>query len=241
MCDCVPHRYEAILAKHPTYTDCYLRLSCMARADGHLNLALEHLQHALTVHTDLADALSMQGNIHLERREYFPAQRRFERVLEKVDSRDAYALLSLGNMYYMASFERKERVDRERYMKHASDSFWRVLSADPTCLYAANGMGMILAEEGRLGAAQDIFMGVREGTNAMPDVLVNLAHIYIARGDFQKAITLYENALRKHHDNANPKLILYLARAHFEVKILLFGVFLCLFFVCFCFVSYCLN
>lgn len=147
--------YEAILLRHPTYTDCYLRLASMARVRGQLDAALQHLQHVLTVHVDLPEALAMQGHIHLERHEYFPAQRKFERVLEKVDRTDPYALLSLGNIYYLARFERKER--KERYMKHAADAFWRVLYADHSNLYAANGLGMVFAEEGRLDAAGEIF------------------------------------------------------------------------------------
>ena len=206
--------YEAILKKHVTYVACYLRLASISRKKGDTEAAMAHLQDALTVHTDLPDALALMGNIHMEKREYHAAQRKFERILEKSNSRDPYALISLGNMYYMARSERKEKKDS--YMKYAADSYLMVLKHDNNNLYAANGIGMIFAEEGRLGAAGDIFTGVREGTNAMPDVLVNLAHIYVARGDFQKAITLYENAMRKYYKNNHPKLNLYLSKAHFE-------------------------
>ncbi len=93
-----------------------------------------------------------------------------------------------------------------------------VLKTDHANLYAANGLGIVFAAEGRLGAAGEIFTRVREGTSAMGDVVVNLAHIYMGKGEFLKAVTLYESALRKHFKNSHPKIMLYLSRAYFEAK-----------------------
>ncbi len=208
--------HEAILRKHVTYTDCYLRLSAIARAQQRPDDAMKYLADALAVHEDLPDALAMMGNLHVERNELHAAQLKFSRVLEKVDKNDAYALLSLGNIYYMARAEKKER--KERNMKHAAESYWKVLHADNFNVYAANGLGMVMAAEGRLGAAGEFFTKVRENTGAMGDVVVNLAHIHLARGEFTKAITLYESALRKHFKNNHPKIMLYLSRAYFEAK-----------------------
>jgi RNA polymerase-associated protein CTR9 len=208
--------HEAILRKHVSYTDSYLRLAWIARAQKRSDDAMKHLADALAVHEDLPDALTMMGNLHIERHELHAAQLKFTRVLEKVDRDDAYSLLSLGNIYYMARAEKKER--KERNIKHAAESYWKVLHADPANLYAANGLGVVMAAEGRLGAAAEFFTRVREGTGAMGDVVVNLAHIHMAKGDFHKAVTLYESALRKHFKNSHPKILLYLSRAYFEAK-----------------------
>jgi RNA polymerase-associated protein CTR9 len=116
-------QYEAILAKHVTYTDCYLRLATMARQEGRTDEALRQLNLALTVHEDLPDALAMMGLVHLESNEFHAAQLKFTRVLERVNQNDPYALLALGNIYYMARADKKER--KERNMKHAAESFWR--------------------------------------------------------------------------------------------------------------------
>jgi RNA polymerase-associated protein CTR9 len=208
--------HEAILRHHVAYTDCYLRLASIARVQNRLDDAMKHLADALAVHEDLPDALCMMGQIHVERHELHAAQLKFTRVLEKVDRDDPYALLSLGNIYYMARAEKKER--KERNIKHAAESYWKVLHSDSSNVYAANGLGVILAAEGRLGAAGEIFTRVREGTGAMGDVVVNLAHIYMGKGEFLKAVTLYEAALRKHFKNSHPKIMLYLSRAYFEAK-----------------------
>ncbi len=208
--------YEAILAKHVTYTDCYLRLASIARTANNVDEAMRQLNLALTVHEDLPDALAMMGNIHIERNEFHAAQLKFTRILEKVDRNDPYALLSLGNIYYMARADKKDR--KERNMKHAAESYWKVLKTDHSNLYAANGLGVVFAAEGRLGAAGEIFTRVREGTSAMGDVVVNLAHIYMGKGEFLKAVTLYESALRKQFRNSHPKIMLYLSKAYFEAK-----------------------
>lgn len=206
----------SILRSHVAYTDCYLRLAAIARAEKRLDDAMQHLADALAVHEDLPDALAMMGNLHIERHEFHAAQLKFTRVLEKVDRNDAYALLSLGNIYYLARAEKKER--KERNLKHAGESYWKVLHADPSNVFAANGLGVLMAAEGRLGAAGEIFTRVREGTGAMGDVVVNLAHIHMAKGEINKAVTLYEAALRKHFKNSHPKILLYLSRAYFEGK-----------------------
>ncbi len=116
-------QHEAILALHVTYTDCYLRLAAIARQQGRTDEAMRQLNLALTVHADLPDALAMMGFIHLECYEFHAAQLKFTRVLERVNPNDPYALLALGNIYYMARADKKDR--KERNMKHAAESYWR--------------------------------------------------------------------------------------------------------------------
>lgn len=99
---------------------------------------------------------------------------------------DHYALLALGNIFYAAKFEKKDKEDK--YMKLAMDYYWRVMKDDPQNIYAANGphfshsifsiasvsdsssffpyadassgLGIVLAERGHLRQAQDAFMKV---------------------------------------------------------------------------------
>ncbi len=41
--------HKAILAEHPTYVDCYLRLGYLARDSGHNNEAKRWFQHAQAI------------------------------------------------------------------------------------------------------------------------------------------------------------------------------------------------
>jgi RNA polymerase-associated protein CTR9 len=115
----------------------YLRLFAMAHAQGHLTEAAEQLQEVFNVDQKHLTAWSMFGQMHLEKEEWGAAQKKFERILENVDKKDSFALIALGNMYYNAKFEKKEK--EERYLKLALDFYWRVLQNEPKNIYAANG------------------------------------------------------------------------------------------------------
>jgi RNA polymerase-associated protein CTR9 len=64
------------------------------------------------------------------------------------------------------------------------------LQNDPTDIYAANGIGIWMAENGKLNEARDFFLQVREATAEMPDVWINLAHVYVSQGLYLNAIKL---------------------------------------------------
>lgn len=54
--------------------------------------------------------MALLGNLHLQKGKLADAQKRFEKILE-TDRHDLYALLSLGNIYYLAKFEKKDKVN----------------------------------------------------------------------------------------------------------------------------------
>ena len=74
------------------------------------------------------------------------------------------------------------------------DFYWKVLQSDPSNIYAANGVGVYFAEKGNLNEARDFFIQVREATGDMPDVWINLAHVYVAQGLYLNAIKLVRNS-----------------------------------------------
>jgi len=69
---------------------------------------------------------------------------------------------------------------------------------------------------GKLNDAKDFFLQVREATNDMPDVWLNLAHVFVAQGLHLNAIKLYQNCLKKFYFNKDTNIMLFLARAFFE-------------------------
>ncbi|KAG0484044.1 hypothetical protein HPP92_012128 [Vanilla planifolia] len=63
----------------------------------------------------------------------------------------------------------------------------QVLVMGPSNLYAANGAVVILAEKGHFDVAKDVVTQVQEAASGsifvqMPDVWINLAHVYFAQG-----------------------------------------------------------
>ena len=85
-------------------------------------------------------------------------------------------------------------------------------------VWAANGVGAVLAEHGALGDAHRVMGQVQdeaaaaEGLMPMPDVILNVANLQLAQQDYYSAIQMYTATLRRFHHNKDPTVLLYLAR-----------------------------
>lgn len=64
---------------------------------------------------------------------------------------------------------------------------------DPKNIWAANGIGAVLAHKGCVNEARDIFAQVREATAEFCDVWLNIAHIYVEQKQFVSAIQMVDN------------------------------------------------
>eukprot|EP00798_Chlamydomonas_sp_ICE-L_P008150 gene8150-1403_t len=158
--------YEAILEMHPGYIDCYLRLSCIARRTGALGEALSWAQRALNLQGGHSDALALMSQLYMDRREWKLANDMIKRLLEdRNNAKDSYGHLAYGNLNMaMAPSDRRKDADskkaEERLVK-AMDEYSKVLRAEPSNVFAANGLGAVMAEMGRLEEARDIFTDVQ--------------------------------------------------------------------------------
>ena len=208
--------YLGILKEHPNYLDCYLRLASISKETGQYSDAIGWIQFSFMINKNHIDSWTMLGALHLHKLEWAPAQLKFEQILKNLDKNDPYSLLALGNIYYNAKFEKKEKADR--YFQLAMDFYWKVLQTHPNNVYAANGLGIIMAEKRKLSEAKDFFMKVRESTSNFPDVWVNLAHVFILQGQFSNAISLYSKALNKFYYGQNGNVLLYLAYSYYLNK-----------------------
>lgn len=83
-------------------------------------------------------------------------------------------------------------------------------------IHAANGVGMVLLEQGFMSEAKTIFQRVRESTEDFPDGWTNLAHLYVAEKEYFQAIKLYEKCNKKFYSNADTGLLQFIARALFD-------------------------
>ncbi|EDO34243.1 predicted protein, partial [Nematostella vectensis] len=210
--------YKNILREHPNYVDCYLRLGCMARNRGQIYEASDWFKEALQINQDHPDAWSLIGNLHLAKQEWGPGQKKFERILKQPSTaNDAYSLLALGNVWLQTLHApTRDKAKERRHQDRALAMYKQVLRNDSRNLYAANGIGCILAHKGYIREARDVFSQVREATADVPDVWLNLAHIYVEQKQYVSAIQMYENCLRKFFKHHSVEVMLYLARAYYR-------------------------
>lgn len=208
--------YNSILTAFPKYIDCILRLGCILRDRGDDDSALKKYEQALEVDPNCADACILQANIHLGRRAWSLAQKQFERVMGMPNQKnDAYALLSMGNIF-MSNLGEKLRYAKN--MTLSEGYYKKTMQLQPKNIYAANGLGIMMAEKGNFELAKLIFSQVREASPDMPDAWVNLAHIYVAEGRYAEAIQLYSVCLNKCYNGQDLEVLLYLAKAYYESK-----------------------
>jgi RNA polymerase-associated protein CTR9 len=132
----------------------------------------------------------------------------------KNNDNDTYSQVALGNIWlhtlYQSSRD-KEKV--KRHEQRALQMYKQVLKIDPKNIWAANGVGAVLAHKGLLNEARDIFAQVREATADFSDVWLNIAHILVDQRQHIRAIQMYENCAKKFYKHTNVEVLLYLARA----------------------------
>ncbi|XP_031442861.1 RNA polymerase-associated protein CTR9 homolog, partial [Clupea harengus] len=210
--------YKNILREHPNYVDCYLRLGAMARDKGNFYEASDWFKEALQINQDHPDAWSLIGNLHLAKQEWGPGQKKFERILKQPSTQnDTYSMLALGNVWLQTLHQpTRDREKEKRHQDRALAIYKQVLRNDSKNLYAANGIGAVLAHKGFYREARDVFAQVREATADMSDVWLNLAHIYVEQKQYISAVQMYENCLKKFYKHQNTEVVLYLARAYFK-------------------------
>ncbi|XP_033646150.1 RNA polymerase-associated protein CTR9 homolog [Asterias rubens] len=210
--------YKDVLREHPNYVDCYLRLGCMARDRGQIYEASDWFKEALQINQDHPDAWSLIGNLHLAKQEWGPGQKKFERILKQpATANDSYSLLSLGNVWLQTLYQpTRDKEKEKRHQDRALAMYKQVLRNDGRNLFAANGIGAILAMKGYIRESRDVFSQVREATADMSDVWLNLAHIYVEQKQYISAIQMYENCIKKFFKHHNTEVLTYLGRAYLK-------------------------
>ncbi|XP_055950450.1 RNA polymerase-associated protein CTR9 homolog isoform X1 [Argiope bruennichi] len=208
--------YKTILREHPNYVDCYLRLGCMARDRGQIYEASDWFKEALQVNQTHPDAWSLIGNLHLAKQEWNPGQRKFERILNTTPN-DTYSLIAFGNIWLQTLHQPSRDKEKEkRHQDRALSTYKQVLRIDSRNIWAANGIGAVLAHKGYISEARDCFAQVREATADFCDVWLNIAHIYVEQRQYVAAIQMYENCLKKFFKHHNVEILMYLARAYYR-------------------------
>lgn len=222
--------YKALLGQFPQYADCHLRLACLAKARGDIAEAESWAHRAAEASGRSADSLALMAGLHLERRDTEAAKRCLEELLdglpEGASRQELYAKVGLGNVHLLSvpgELQLQENVRKaEAQLTNAMNRYRRVLDRDPGNVYAANGLGCVLAEAGLFGQARDVFLSVQEaaaGTDGflrLPDAWINLASVYLGLKQYDAAEHTYVNAIRRFADPTDARLLLYLAKAQYD-------------------------
>jgi RNA polymerase-associated protein CTR9 len=146
---------------------------------------------------------------------------------------DPYASLSLANSTFKDVYTAEDAA-RENILRDCFNAYKDVMKRFPQNVYAANGLGMVLAEQGRLDAAKAAFKAIREADQHALNVAINLAHTHAATGDHTDALQLYHVAARRMMEETDPsaglangdanlaadivQTLVYQARSHMEAK-----------------------
>eukprot|EP00899_Mesostigma_viride_P008770 jgi/Mesvir1/17895/Mv12965-RA.1 len=222
--------YRKILKQYPSYLGCHLRLASLAMAAGNLPDAIEEINLALAQRPSHVDALCMLGSAHMRAASWTPALEALQQAKrahqEQSFNRDSYSTIAMGNAIYLKVCQKHDLEEKRgpldpQALAPALDMYKKVLAASPHNVYAANGVGIVLAERGRLDAAKEVFTLVQEAAAGdssvdIPSVWVNLAHVYLGQEQYINAIKMYQNCLKKFHQNHDVQLHQYIARAHYD-------------------------
>ncbi len=231
--------YKRILEAHPGYVDAALRLGVMARNAGRVD-------EAIKLFTDAGDraaaaagggggggaasrgAVSASGAVdaRLLLAQLMEATGQAERAGELVQrvlddqtfKHDAYARLMLGNALF-APAAGQELVAAAASCAMARAQYRGVLTVHPSNVYAANGIGMSLGEEGEIASAVEVFQGVREHALEVPVLWINLACACLAQRRVDEAVQMYANCLKKFYSGRDVSLLALLARALYDGKV----------------------
>ncbi|KAL0346750.1 UNVERIFIED_CONTAM: protein CTR9 [Sesamum calycinum] len=206
--------YHLILFTYPEYTDANLRLAAIAKARNDVQLSVKLIGDTLKVDDKCADALLMLGDLERKNDNWVKAKEMFQIAKDSTAAEDSYAAISLGN-WNCCSANHNEKRNPKLEAAHFEKA--KVLYTK------TNGAGIVFAEKGQLDIAKDLFTLVIEATSGssnvqMPDVLINLAHVHFAQGNFALAVKMYQNCLRKFYYNTQSEVLLYLARVHYEAQ-----------------------
>ena len=154
---------------------------------------------------------------------------------------DEYAMVSLANAaYYRAvktqnsskfkSGDQASRQMEKEHLEHAQTMYTKALQKSGSNLFAANGLGILLADKGKIDEAKTTFQLIAEGITAAaeatggdrdrlatsPDISINQGHIQMAKGNFVAAARHYEQAQSQFYHNMNDRVMLFQARNFYE-------------------------
>lgn len=199
--------YGSLLQRHPDYIEASVRLSYIALNSDPAEGA-KMLKQLIESEPSNLQLRSLYGwHINRSKRRTLALnedaeQKHYKSTLQTYDKHDLYSLTGMGNLHLQVAREMPRSTDQEKdkrsgIYRRAVEFYDKVLTLDPRNAYAAQGMGIALAEDRKdLQNAIQIFSKVRESIKDY-SVYLNLGHIFIEVKQFGRSIENYELALAK--------------------------------------------
>ena len=191
--------YEGLLARHDDYTDARIRLAYLGlrqspTGDGPNAMAAlyetdsSNLEVRALYGWYLGKAKKRAVNIAEDQE-----QRHYKHTLQQHDKHDRYSLTGMGNLYLTTAREMRRDSDQDKEKKRkmyekAVEFYDKALQLDPRNAYAAQGIGIALAEDKRdFPGAVQVFSKIRD-TIRDASVYVNLGHVYGELKQYSRAV-----------------------------------------------------
>ncbi|CAI6747904.1 ASN_HP2_G0045720.mRNA.1.CDS.1 [Saccharomyces cerevisiae] len=216
--------YSQVTSLHPAYIaarirNLYLKFAQSKIEDSDMSTEMNKLLDLNKSDLEIRSFYAWYLKNSKERKNNEKSTTHNKETLVKYNSHDAYALISLANLYVtIARDGKKSRSPKEQekskhsYLK-AIQLYQKILQVDPFNIFAAQGLAIIFAESKRLGPALEILRKVRDSLDN-EDVQLNLAHCYLEMREYGKAIENYELVLKKFdNEKTRPHILNLLGRA----------------------------
>jgi RNA polymerase-associated protein CTR9 len=191
--------YDGLLARHADYPDArarmaYIELRQNPTVDGPKAMAALYEAESSNLEVRslygwyLSKAKKRVSNIAEDQE-----QRHYKHTLQNHDKHDQYSLTGMGNLYLTLAREmrRDTEPDREKRRKtyeKAVEFYVKALQLDGRNAYAAQGIGIALAEDRKeFTSAVQIFSKVKD-TIKDSSVFINLGHVYAELKQYSRAI-----------------------------------------------------
>jgi RNA polymerase-associated protein CTR9 len=209
--------YEGLIARHPEYVDARARLAYIELRQNPSSEGPRAMASLYEAESQNMEVRALYGwYLHRAKRRVAniaedQEQRQYKHTLQQFDKHDLYALTGMGNLHLTTAREMRRESDqdkekRRKTYERAVEFYHKSLQLDSRNAYAAQGIGIALAEDKRdFQAAMQIFSKVKDTIKAS-SVLVNLGHIFAELKQYPRAIDNYEATLTK--DRANDAQIL---------------------------------
>ena len=191
--------YESLLLRHPDYTDARTRVAYIELRQNPSSEGPKAMGALYEAESQNLEVRALYGwYLHKAKRRTAniaedQEQRHYKHTLQQHDKHDLYSLTGMGNLYLTLAREMRrdteqDKEKRRRNYERSVEFFQKALQIDPKNAYAAQGVGIALAEDQKdFQQAIRIFSKVKD-TIKDSSVLINIGHIYGELKQYGRAI-----------------------------------------------------
>lgn len=188
--DAAEELFFELIKRHPSFIECYVRLSRISMREHRLDRASMWLSRAAGIDANSCAVQKLSYEIDCVAERCEQAKKSMDKILRK-DKNDLVTLLSLGNVHYDTA-----NTSSDNCVDLCSKYWHRVLDENKTNFAAVNNIGIICGEKFQMDASREIFFKVREFVPAeYVELGINLANVYLIQGKFLDACRTYFSAL----------------------------------------------